>query len=126
MTKIGVTAQKRQNSQLMLVWLYCTDSNSTMTEILANYLKINVVPRIQRISGVGEVMVMGNDYAMRIWLKPDVMATQYDLVPSGHHRGTGRTEDRGFYRYAGAGFGEYIPVHTEIQGPFETGDSVTW
>ena len=39
------------------------------------------MPRVQRVSGVGEVMVMGNDYAMRIWLKPDVMA-QYGLVPS--------------------------------------------
>ena len=81
-TKIGVTAQKRQNSQLILMSLYCTDSNYDYDEkFLANYLKINVVPRIQRISGVGEVMVMGNDYAMRIWLKPDVMA-QYGLVPS--------------------------------------------
>lgn len=79
-TKIGVTAQKRQNSQLQLMSLYCTNGNYD-EKFLANYLKINVVPRIQRISGVGEVMVMGNDYAMRIWLKPDVMA-QYGLVPS--------------------------------------------
>ena len=79
-TKIGVTAQKRQNSQLMLMSLYSTKGDYD-EKFLANYLKINVVPRIQRISGVGEVMVMGNDYAMRIWLKPDVMA-QYGLVPS--------------------------------------------
>ena len=79
-TKIGVTAQKRQNSQLMLMSLY-SDNDDYDEKFLANYLKINVVPRIQRISGVGEVMVMGNDYAMRIWLKPDVMA-QYGLVPS--------------------------------------------
>ena len=79
-TKIGVTAQKRQNSQLQLMSLYCTNGDYD-EKFLTNYLKINVVPRIQRISGVGEVMVMGNDYAMRIWLKPDVMA-QYGLVPS--------------------------------------------
>lgn len=79
-TKIGVTAQKRQNSQLMLMSLYSVNDDYD-EKFLANYLKINVVPRIQRISGVGEVMVMGNDYAMRIWLKPDVMA-QYGLVPS--------------------------------------------
>ena len=79
-TKIGVTAQKRQNSQLQLMSIYCTNGDYD-EKFLANYLKINVVPRIQRISGVGEVMVMGNDYAMRIWLKPDVMA-QYGLVPS--------------------------------------------
>ena len=81
-TKIGVTAQKRQNSMLQLMSLYCTGENCDYDEkFLSNYLKINVIPRIQRISGVGEVMVMGDDYAMRIWLKPDVMA-QYGLVPS--------------------------------------------
>lgn len=79
-TKIGVTAQKRQNSQLQLMSLYCTNGGYG-EKFLANYLKINVVPRIQRISGVGEVMVMGNDYAIRIWMKPDVMA-QHGLVPS--------------------------------------------
>lgn len=79
-TKIGVTAAKRQNSQLKMMSLYSKDSTYDET-FLTNYLKINIVPRIQRITGVGEVMVMGNDYAMRIWLKPDVMA-QYGLIPA--------------------------------------------
>ena len=79
-TKIGVTAAKRQNSQLKVMSLYSKDSTYDET-FLTNYLKINIVPRIQRITGVGEVMVMGNDYAMRIWLKPDVMA-QYGLMPA--------------------------------------------
>lgn len=79
-TKIGVTAEKRQNSQLKIMSLYSPDGSYDQN-FLSNYLKINVVPRIQRISGVGEVMVMGNDYSMRIWLKPDVMA-QYGLVPA--------------------------------------------
>ena len=79
-TKIGVTAEKRQNSQLKIMSLYSPDGSYDQN-FLSNYLKINVVPRIQRVSGVGEVMVMGNDYSMRIWLKPDVMA-QYGLVPA--------------------------------------------
>lgn len=79
-TKIGVTAQKRQSSQLKIMSLYSPDGSYDQN-FLSNYLKINIVPRVQRVSGVGEVMVMGNDYAMRIWLKPDVMA-QYGLVPS--------------------------------------------
>lgn len=33
---------------------------------LTNYLSINVKPELQRISGVGEVNIMGGDYAMRI------------------------------------------------------------
>lgn len=47
---------------------------------LSNYLKINLIPQIQRVQGVEEVMVMGGDYAMRIWLKPEVLA-QYGLIP---------------------------------------------
>lgn len=79
-TKIGVTTQKRQASQLKILALYSPDSTYDQN-FINNYFKINIAPRIQRISGVGEVMVMGGDYAMRIWLKPSVMA-QYNLVPS--------------------------------------------
>ena len=79
-TKVGVTTMERQSSTLMIFGLY--SPNGTYDEnFLTNYLTINVKPQIQRISGVGEVNVMGGDYAMRIWLKPDVMA-QYELEPS--------------------------------------------
>ena len=79
-TKVGVTTTKRQSSTLMIFGLY--SPNGTYDEtFLTNYLTINVKPQIQRIAGVGEVNVMGGDYAMRIWLKPDVMA-QYELEPS--------------------------------------------
>ena len=44
-------------------------------------MNINIIPEIKRIQGVGDAMVMGTDYSMRIWLKPDVMA-QYKLMPS--------------------------------------------
>lgn len=43
-------------------------------------MKINLIPQIQRVAGVGEAMVMGADYSIRIWLKPDIMA-QYKLMP---------------------------------------------
>lgn len=79
-TKVGVTTRKRQNSQLKVFGLF--SPNGTYDEtFLTNYLNINIKPGIQRISGVGEVNVMGGAYAMRIWLKPDVMA-QYGLEPS--------------------------------------------
>lgn len=79
-TKVGVTTMKRQSSMLKIFGLY--SPNGTYDEtFLTNYLTINIKPQIQRISGVGEVNVMGGDYAMRIWLKPDVMA-QYELEPS--------------------------------------------
>lgn len=44
-------------------------------------MKINVIPVLQRVSGVGDVMSFGGDYSMRIWIKPEIMA-QYGLTPS--------------------------------------------
>lgn len=79
-TKVGVTTMKRQSSMLKIFGVY--SPNGTYDEtFLTNYLNINIKPQLQRISGVGEVNVMGGDYAMRIWLKPDVMA-QYELTPT--------------------------------------------
>lgn len=79
-TKIGVTAEKQQTSQLKIMALYAPE-DAYSSHFLSNYLKINIISRIQRIAGVGSAQVMGNDYSMRIWLKPDVMA-QYGLIPA--------------------------------------------
>lgn len=79
-TKVGVSTMKRQSSMLKIFGLYSPKGTYDET-FLTNYLTINVKPQLQRISGVGEVNVMGGDYAMRIWLKPDVMA-QYELTPA--------------------------------------------
>lgn len=78
-TKIGVTVEKRQNSMLKILALYSPDDSYDQT-FINNYFKINVEPRLSRITGVGNVNVMGGDYAMRIWLNPQVMA-QYSLEP---------------------------------------------
>jgi HAE1 family hydrophobic/amphiphilic exporter-1 len=79
-TKIGVTTMKRQTSFLQINSL-TSDNGQYDDRFLSNYLSINVVPEIQRIQGVGEVMTMGDSYSMRIWLDPSLMA-QYDLQPS--------------------------------------------
>jgi len=78
--QVGVETSKRQTSFLQINSLSCTDGRYD-ENFLANYLDINVVPRIKRIEGVGDVMAMGNTYSMRVWMKPDRMA-QYGLVPS--------------------------------------------
>lgn len=64
---------------LKILALYSPDDSYDQT-FINNYFKINVEPRISRITGVGNVNVMGGDYAMRIWLNPQIMA-QYSLVP---------------------------------------------
>lgn len=79
-TKVGVITQKRQSSMLLGFSFYSSDDKYD-NEFLENYMNINIIPEIKRIQGVGDAMVMGTDYSMRIWLKPDVMA-QYKLMPS--------------------------------------------
>ena len=79
-TQVGVITSKRQTSMLLGFTVFSTDDKFDET-FLQNYVKINIIPQIQRVPGVGDAMVLGADYSMRIWLKPDVMA-QYKLMPS--------------------------------------------
>lgn len=79
-TRVGVITQKQQTSMLLVFSLLSPDGKFEQ-EFIENYMKINVIPQIQRVNGVGDAMVMGADYSMRIWLKPDAMA-QHNLMPS--------------------------------------------
>ncbi|HEY4154373.1 MAG TPA: efflux RND transporter permease subunit, partial [Puia sp.] len=67
----GISTQKQQNSMIMVPLLYSTDT-AYDEKFLQNYAKINIIPEIQRVPGVGQAQVFGaKDYSMRIWLKPD-------------------------------------------------------
>lgn len=79
-TKIGVTTRKRQTSMLMVFSVY-DESGKYDRQFIENYMKINIIPEVQRVQGVGEALVMGTDYSMRIWLNPERMA-QYHIMPS--------------------------------------------
>ena len=78
-TQTGITVRKRQASNIKSFALYSPDSLYDEA-FLNNYMKINIEPRLARITGVGEVNVIGSDYSMRIWLDPNKMF-QYGLVP---------------------------------------------
>ena len=79
-TQIGVTTYKRQPSTVRAFALY--SPNSTYDEdFISNYININIKPELQRVTGVGNVVVFGGNYSMRIWLDPAKMA-QYGLVPA--------------------------------------------
>ena len=78
--QIGITTMKRQNSILTMLTLYSDDGN-TDDLFIENYAKINIVPDLKRIKGVGDAMVFGNkDYSMRVWLDPQKMAS-YNITP---------------------------------------------
>lgn len=79
-TRVGVITQKRQNSTLIVFSVVDTQDRYT-AEFVQNYAKINVIPQVQRINGVGDAQVFSGSYAMRIWLDPEKMAA-YGLVPS--------------------------------------------
>jgi len=76
----GISTQKQQNSMIMVVNLM-SDKEEFNETFLQNYAKINIIPDIQRVTGVGQAMVFGaKDYSMRIWLKPDRLAA-YNMAP---------------------------------------------
>ncbi|MGV7107972.1 efflux RND transporter permease subunit [Flavobacterium sp. U410] len=80
-TKAGVTTAKRQSDNILIFGLYSANETYDMT-FLQNYANINIIPKLKRVTGVGEAMVFSQkDYSMRIWLKPDVMAS-HSLVPN--------------------------------------------
>ena len=79
-TKVGVQVMKQQNNILHIGALKSTDGKYD-ADFISNYIDINIKPRLMRITGVGDVMSLGNTYALRIWLKPDVMA-QYGMEPN--------------------------------------------
>lgn len=80
-TQAGVTTQKQQTSRLLIFSLY-SPNKTYDSNFIANYARINLLPKLQRINGVGTAASFGQDsYAMRIWLKPAVMAS-YNLMPT--------------------------------------------
>ncbi len=78
-TRIGVTTTKRQTSFLQIDALACTNGVYDQ-DFISNYMDINVIPQVKRVEGVGDVMMLGGTYSLRVWMNPTVMA-QYKVVP---------------------------------------------
>ena len=107
-TRVGVTVNKRQSSQVIMYALVSPDGRYD-DEFITNYNEINVVPALKRIGGVGDVMSPGmKTYSMRIWLKPEKMK-QYGLMPS--DISTALSEQN--IEAAPGSFGEQSPVAFE-------------
>ena len=79
-TRVGVQTMKRQTSFLQIDAL-CSEDGKYDENFISNYLDINVIPQIKRVEGVGDVMLLGGTYSLRIWMKPELMA-QYDVIPT--------------------------------------------
>ena len=78
--KAGITTSKKLSSTAFSFLIYSNDKAYDQ-KFLDNYLRINIMPQMKRVEGVGEATIYGNqEYSMRIWLKPDAMAS-HGMVP---------------------------------------------
>lgn len=70
----GLIVQKKSNDILLVVMLTSKDKHHDRL-FLSNYATLNVMDEIKRVKGVGDATIFGGqDYSMRIWLRPDRMA----------------------------------------------------
>lgn len=76
----GITVRQANSAFLMIVALTSESGDMTSTD-LGNIASNQVIDELRRVTGVGDVMLFGSPYAMRIWLDPDALAS-YNLSPS--------------------------------------------
>src|ERR1700712_5059180 len=80
-SQYGLTMRKSTGLPMMIMGFF-SPKKSYDALFLANYANINVVDALYRVPGVGEVRIFGTgDYAMRVWLKPDRLASMSITVP---------------------------------------------
>ncbi len=73
--RYGVSVDKKSTSMLQIISMYAKEGSDLDTTYIGNYALVNVVDDLKRIEGVGSASVMtSNNYSMRIWIKPDVLA----------------------------------------------------
>lgn len=73
--RTGLKIEKRSNDILMVFMLISKEKGKHDPLFLSNYATLNIVDELRRTKGVGDALVFGGqDYSMRIWLRPDRMA----------------------------------------------------
>lgn len=116
-TKVGVTTEKSLNSILQISQLKCDNGKYDMA-FITNYLDINVIPKIKRINGVGTVMLLGDTYALRVWLRPDVLGL-YNVTPE---EVTQALSEQNIITPTGSFEGETYKMDIEYRGQLQTVD----
>lgn len=80
-TRLGIQVRKRSTS-ILQIYALTADRPEYDAIYLSNYALLNIVDELRRLPGIGDARLMGaKDYAMRIWLQPDLLA-EYDLTPA--------------------------------------------
>jgi HAE1 family hydrophobic/amphiphilic exporter-1 len=91
-TQFGTNIRKSSGLPLIAFALYSPHQTHDSL-FLANYANININDQILRVPGAGQVLLFGaTDYAMRIWIRPQVLAklglTVADLVTALNQQNT--------------------------------------
>lgn len=72
---LGVSVQKKTSDILLIVAITSPDGSYDSTQI-SNYISTNLLDEVKKIPGAGRAQIFGQrDYAMRVWLNPDKMAS---------------------------------------------------
>lgn len=75
--RLGVVVRKRNPSIMMVISIY-SPKGTHDPKFLSNYTNIFIKDALLRVKGVGDINAIGQDFSMRIWVKPDKMA-QYGI-----------------------------------------------
>ncbi len=78
--RLGVTVTKSARNYLMFVSMFSPDKSLNYVD-LGSYVAANVLENIRRVPGVGEAILFGTEYSMRLWLKPEKLHA-YNLSPA--------------------------------------------
>jgi multidrug efflux pump len=78
--RLGITVTKTARNYVMFVALFSPDKSQSDVA-LGSYATANVIDSLRRVPGVGEVLLFGTEYSMRLWLKPEKLQ-HYNLSPA--------------------------------------------
>ena len=76
----GITV-RQANAGFLLIVALTSETGALDSTDLGNIASTQVIDELRRVTGVGDVTLFGSEYAMRIWLDPDKLAS-YNLSPS--------------------------------------------
>jgi multidrug efflux pump len=78
--RLGITVAKSARNYVMFITLFSPDK-SLDSVALGSYASASVLDSLRRVPGVGEALLFGTEYSMRIWLKPEKLQS-YGLSPA--------------------------------------------
>lgn len=77
--RLGVPVTKPARNYVVIVSLFSPDKSMSSVD-LGSYAAASVLDPLRRVKGVGEALLFGTEYSMRLWLQPEKLEA-YQLTP---------------------------------------------